>query len=430
MQFYEVGDDVPIVHTLYVDVFSLTFTSTHAIVAFETNWHNATLTVWRNGTYVAYYSSEGIKVFVLPTAVGYWNFTLLINGSAPKTQGTFNAAYPDSDFWEWREFGYEVPEYVLNEHVTFIPYDAPDSMWFVVTSDLSPIYLKAYDNGSLVIVQTVITNILRFTKSADYGWHNVTVLVGSTGYGWLTFYCGYDVVERIVYVAYYDVTTGMASGIAYGDVITLVNGTTQVHPVFWVTGNTLNITITDYYGNVIAQNTSYPYSETVYIGLTWYEVTFVNLGIDNIRFMVFQNGRNTTIEVQPLSFSTRRFVYGNYTVWVQYAVYDVNFEVESWMTFKTVTYELGEYRQVIKQVHTEMPDAFQRIAGAIGQILDIVAVASLLFAVIGFGMSQFQLHQIKKTQKKQTQVLIRSNTKKPHKQYRDGSDDDWNSSSP
>lgn len=385
MRFYTKYDDVPIVHTLYVDVFDLEFTSTHVIISYETNWHNATLTVWINGTSPYYFASEGIKIVPLPTATGYWNFTLLINGTGyggvtgvPSGQGTFDSGYTANDKWAWREFGYEVPDYVLAEHIiTFAFYDGTQDCMFVVVSDLSAVYLKAWDNGSLVIPQTLITNILKFDKTMTYGWHNVTCQVGSTTYGWLTYYCGYDVVERIVYLDYYDAETGLGTGIDYRDVVTLINGTQMYFVPFWVAGNYVNITILDYYGQTIDSQVV-AYDEHLTIGLTFYEVQLINIGADTVRAVIFYGTVNRTIELQPYEATNMRFVLNNYTVWEQFiSGYDIEGNVD-WTNYRQGVWELGTYQQVKKMQHQDWAERMSNPSANYA-----LSVLSLLFMVIG-----------------------------------------------
>jgi hypothetical protein len=145
-------ETVPVIHTLYVEVWDLDFTDLYLYITVESNWRNATLTIWDNTSLVDYFASEGVCQMTLSTVAGLHRLVLLVNGSFPHAQGTYDASFTASDFWQWRFLNYTVSLTATTLHIN------------LYMSDGSPVFypwgFKVYIEGHRLDQTTYTTTKL------------------------------------------------------------------------------------------------------------------------------------------------------------------------------------------------------------------------------------------------------------------------------
>jgi len=98
-QIHEVTDDVPTWHTLYIEVFSMEIDDYYINIYWESNWHNSTCFIFKDGVYQSNVTSEGFAQIGKPTTGGSYVYVFIFNATGGATSGDQNPALGDSDWW-------------------------------------------------------------------------------------------------------------------------------------------------------------------------------------------------------------------------------------------------------------------------------------------------------------------------------------------
>jgi hypothetical protein len=220
---------VPTLNTLYLDVFDIDFTDDYFYITWETNWHNATLTIWDNTSLIDYYTTEGVSQISLSSVQGLHQLVLLINGST-HAQGTYNASFPDNVKWIWRFLNYSVSLEATTMHFAYYMADGspllfhafktyidgyrlpPEKPYFVTTA--TTVNLTITDVWNATVYQDTTLTVagyvdiitasywLLFTNQRDYA-VNVTIQFNSRNWT-VPYSLGYGQgFERVIYTGNY-----------------------------------------------------------------------------------------------------------------------------------------------------------------------------------------------------------------------------------
>jgi hypothetical protein len=283
--FYSQIEEVPIVHTLYIEVWDIDFTDAYIYITFGSNWHNSTLTIWDDAVLVDYFESEGVCQFAVPTLAGTHVIDLLVNGSYPKSQGTYNAAFPDDDAWEWRHFNFMVSVaygdlfvYFYNQHGDNIPFDTfrvylngTRHYSFQTTWDISKkvnvtvvdrfgttLKTQTYSYTVAIEIELTLYSLKVMSYHEGFVWFNVTK--AGTGQYWSSYLAPLEVMNFELYAGSYTIYVNYLNGTVvsqgfalpaavYSDYAFLITEDT-VHDIlyFWSqtyqTTYTINVTLT------------------------------------------------------------------------------------------------------------------------------------------------------------------------------------------
>jgi len=167
-------------------------------------------------------------------------------------------------------------------------------------------YLKAYENYTNLVAPTQSDGTMVWNKATTPGTVRVDVLMSKysdfRSYANMTFY--YTVTKKTVYfrfVNWFDNRTSFP----FTDFLTYVDGELIVRDYAEVSGSTFNLTVTDYGGTILYNNTAetVPSDGLIVVKLKAYNLYFNNPGYDTLYVNLSIAGLNypDLIPIPPLS---------------------------------------------------------------------------------------------------------------------------------
>jgi hypothetical protein len=100
--FYSTNDTVPIINTLFIEVFSMEIDDYYINIYWESNWHNATCFIFKDDVYQSNVTTEGFAQIGKPTTAGTYEYTFVFNATDGALSGDQNPAGIDGAYWKIR----------------------------------------------------------------------------------------------------------------------------------------------------------------------------------------------------------------------------------------------------------------------------------------------------------------------------------------
>ena len=187
---------VDILHSIHIEDSGMDIQDAWITFVVHTNWDNASITIWDNGTEVGFFAYEGWYQIAKPSVVGLHNYTMLINGSHFGSDSTFqyNDTTNTNDSWKFLILKYTVNPIELSFAQTII---LQNNVSVMVTSRVytaaSSLDYTVYENGVYLDAGTIsvsgsgswitmiwdkssITTTSNFSIVISDGTYNVTIV--------------------------------------------------------------------------------------------------------------------------------------------------------------------------------------------------------------------------------------------------------------
>jgi len=241
--------------------------------------------------------------------------------------------------------------------VTSFSFDVNDYINVLIKTNWANTSVTIDDSIDGNIVSGVSEGLISWQKSSTFGTHNLTITIDG-GADTITYYAVYTVADLNVHLSFYSNADGL--GISYDLFKVFVDGVRKTYPQFTVNSATFNLTVTDFFDNIIYQNTAENYAEQIIIGVAYYNVGFINLGEDDIRLNLTKSGSSFefSVIIPSGSFVMHRFVNTTYNATVEYLTYHDGV-IDDAQVFKTVNnLVIGTYGQSLNFAHNKPINVF------------------------------------------------------------------------
>jgi len=277
-------------------------------VGYLTYWGNTTIRIADNGSWLGVAQNEGNTIWSFnELAYGLHNFTLYFyNGGDTWQSFSTSVTIVEPDITVLALSYYE-KHYDADAGHIYINYD---TTWGNTT-------IRVSDNGSWLGVAVSGEELSIWTTTADYGLHNITVIIYNDGVIWFTdiFTFTYNQPSQIWQEVLFRFTSSITGATIDSEKYLRIFIDDQLVSAGTVTYlENFNITIYDNFNNELYSSTNTPYAAIIDIGLALRLVNFTNPNAVACRYEIWKGSYDQSLIIASLATESYYLFDSNYTL--------------------------------------------------------------------------------------------------------------------